>query len=196
MEKQLTNKKVAILVADGFEESEFTQPLEALKQAGASVDVVSLKAGEVKAWAEKTWGKTYPVDKTIDQVNAQDYDALVLPGGVMNPDTLRTSQEAVNFVSGFFDDSKPIAAICHGPWTLIETGELQGRKVTSYPSIKTDLKNAGAEWSDEPVVTDNGLVTSRNPGDLPVFCKKMIEEIAEGQHQLGGKRKGGVSQLG
>lgn len=183
MEKQLNNKKVAILVANGFEESEFTEPLAALKNAGAQVEVISLQAGKVKAWAEKNWGKEYEVDKTVDTVNAQDYDALVLPGGVINPDLLRVNQDAVNFVSGFFDDSKPIAAICHGPWTLIETGELKGRKVTSYKSIKTDLINAGAHWVDEEVVVDNGLVTSRNPGDLPAFCKKMLEEIAEGKHQ-------------
>jgi len=183
MEKQLNNKKVAILVANGFEESEFTQPLAALKDAGATVEVISLQAGKVKAWAEKNWGKEYDVDKTVDTVNAQDYDALVLPGGVINPDLLRVNQDAVNFVAGFFDDSKPIAAICHGPWTLIETGELKGRKVTSYKSIKTDLINAGANWVDEEVVVDNGLVTSRNPGDLPAFCKKMLEEIAEGKHQ-------------
>src|ERR1041384_7879277 len=128
MEKQLSNKKVAILVADGFEESEFTQPLEALKQASAQVDVISLKSGKVRAWAEKDWGGEYTVDKTVDEANAKDYDALVLPGGVMNPDFLRVNAEAVTFVGGFFDDSKPIAAICHGPWTLIETGEIKGRR--------------------------------------------------------------------
>ncbi len=168
---------------NGFEESEFTQPLAALQDAGAQAEVISLQPGKVKAWAEKNWGKAYDVDKTVDTVNAQDYDALVLPGGVINPDLLRVNQDAVNFVSGFFDDSKPIAAICHGPWTLIETGELKGRKVTSYKSLKTDLINAGANWVDEEVVVDNGLVTSRNPGDLPAFCKKMLEEIAEGKHQ-------------
>lgn len=182
MENKLSNKKVAILVADGFEEVEFTKPLEALQDAGANVEVISLHDGEVKAWAEKDWGKTYPVDKTVSEANAKDYDALVLPGGVMNPDHLRESQEAVNFVSGFFDDSKPIAAICHGPWTLIETGELKGRSVTSYPSLKTDLINAGANWVDQEVVVDNGLVTSRNPNDLPAFCRKMVEEIGEGIH--------------
>lgn len=182
MENKLSNKKVAILVADGFEESEFIQPMEALKNAGAEVAVVSLHDGEVKAWAEKDWGKSYPVDLTVNDANAKDYDALVLPGGVMNPDHLRENQDAVNFVSGFFDDSKPIAAICHGPWTLIETGELKGRRVTSYPSLKTDLTNAGANWVDEEVVVDNGLVTSRNPHDLPAFCRKMVEEIGEGVH--------------
>jgi protease I len=182
MENKLSNKKVAILVADGFEEVEFTQPLETLKNEGATVEIVSLKKGKVKAWAEKEWGGEYPVDLTVAEANAKDYDALVLPGGVMNPDHLRENQDAVNFVTGFFDDSKPIAAICHGPWTLIETGELKGRRVTSYPSLKTDLINAGAEWVDEEVVVDNGLVTSRTPKDLPAFCKKMVEEIGEGVH--------------
>lgn len=183
MEQALKNKKVAMLVTDGFEESEFVQPLESLKQAGAEVEVVSLKGGMVKSWSGKNWGKEYSVDRTAEEANAHDYDALVLPGGVMNPDKLRMNQDAVNFVTGFFDDGKPIAAICHGPWTLIETGELKGRTVTSYPSLKTDLINAGANWVDEEVVVDNGLVTSRNPNDLPAFCKKMIEEIMEGAHE-------------
>ncbi|WP_143308715.1 type 1 glutamine amidotransferase domain-containing protein [Chitinophaga vietnamensis] len=184
MANQLDNKKVAILVANGFEEVELTQPLEALKNAGAEVDIVSPEKEVVRAWAEKEWGKEYPVNKQLSEVKAQDYDALVLPGGVLNPDQLRINQDAVNFVTGFFDDSKPIAAICHGPWTMIETGELDGRRVTSYPSLKTDLENAGAMWLDEEVVTDNGLVTSRTPKDLPAFCKKMVEEIAEGAHAL------------
>ncbi len=183
MENMLTNKKVAVVIANGFEESEFTEPVKALKESGATVDVISLKAGEVKAWSEKNWGNTYTVDKVISDVDSKDYDALVLPGGVMNPDLLRVNEEVVGFIAGFFDDGKPIAAICHGPWTLIETGELKGRTLTSYPSIKTDLINAGAKWVDQEVVVDNGLVTSRNPSDLPAFCKKMIEEIAEGVHQ-------------
>ncbi|MBC9931660.1 type 1 glutamine amidotransferase domain-containing protein [Chitinophaga qingshengii] len=182
MGTQLQNKKVAILVANGFEEVEMTAPLEALKEAGAKVDIISPEKGKVRAWAEKEWGKDYPVDKSLSDANAQDYDALVLPGGVLNPDQLRINQQAVTFVGGFFEDGKPIAAICHGPWTLIETGEIKGRRVTSYPSLKTDLENAGAIWTDEEVVTDNGLVTSRTPKDLPAFCKKMVEEIAEGAH--------------
>jgi protease I len=180
--KRLENKKVAILVTDGFEESEFVQPMAALKDAGATVDVIALKAGTVKSWTNKNWGKDFPVDKTIEEANSQDYDALVLPGGVMSPDKLRMNQEVINFAGGFFDDGKPIAAICHGPWTLIETGELKGRTVTSYASLKTDLVNAGANWVDQEVVVDNGLVTSRKPDDLPAFCKKMVEEIAEGIH--------------
>jgi deglycase len=187
MENNLSGKKVAIVVTDGFEESEFTAPLEALRNAGASIDIVSLKPGIVKSWTNKNWGKEFTVDKTIDEVDAHDYDALVLPGGVINADKLRMNQEVINFVGGFFEDDKPIAAICHAPWALIETGEVKGRTVTSYPSLKTDLTNAGATWVDEEVVVDHGLVTSRNPNDLPAFCKKMVEEIAEGIHA--GKEK-------
>jgi len=198
MENQLKNKRVAIVVANGFEEVELTQPLEALKNAGATVDIISPEEKSVRAWAEKDWGKDYPVDKNIKDVIAQDYDALVLPGGVMNPDHLRTNDRVIAFVTGFFDDSKPIASICHGSWTLIETGELDGRKLTSFKSLKTDLENAGALWVDEEVVTDNGLVTSRTPKDLPAFCKKMIEEIAEGRHDNrdNSAKTGGVHQLG
>lgn len=194
-QQTLENKKVAVLVTDGFEESEFTEPVAALQDAGASIEVISLKPGKVKAWAEKDWGDEYRVDNTVDKVNADDYDALLLPGGVMNPDKLRQSPAAVSFVTGFTDKNKPVAAICHAPWMLIETGALEGRTVTSYPSLKTDLINAGATWVDEEVYVDNGLVTSRNPGDLPAFCRKMIEEIAEGQHADRG-RTTGVNQLG
>ncbi len=182
MEKKLKDKKVAILATDGFELSEFLKPLEALKDAGATVEVVSLKGGKIKAWDNGNWGESYYVDKTIKEVSAENYDALVLPGGVMNPDKLRMDKQAVNFVKSFLWDEKPIAAICHGPWTLVETGELRGRKLTSYPSLKTDIINAGAEWVDEEVVVDIGLVTSRRPDDLPAFCEKMIEEIAEGRY--------------
>jgi protease I len=178
---KLQNKKVAILVADGFEDSEFNEPLKALTEEGAIVEIVSLKKGKVKSWKDKNWGEEYEVDLAVDDADSKDYDALVLPGGVLNPDQLRVNKDAVNFVSGFFDDSKPIAAICHGPWTLIETGELANRKMTSWPSLKTDLENAGVLWEDSEVVVDNGLVTSRKPADLPAFCKKMIEEIAEGK---------------
>lgn len=194
MEKQsLQNKKVAVLVANGFEESEFTEPVKALKNAGAAVTVVSLKPGKVKAWAEKDWGGEYEVNDTVDKVSSESFDALVLPGGVMNPDLLRVNDDAVRFVKGFVEEAKPIAAICHGPWTLIEAGAVSGRKMTSYPSIKTDLINAGADWQDKEVVTDNGIVTSRSPKDLPAFCAKMVEEIAEGQHLT---RNRGVHQLG
>lgn len=180
--EQLKNKKVAVLATDGFEQSELDQPVEALKKAGATVHIIGLKDGSIKGWTGGNWGNEVQVDRRVDQANAGDYDGLVLPGGVMNPDKLRVNQDAVAFVNRFFEDKKPIAAICHGPWTMIETGKLQGRKLTSYPSIRTDLENAGAKWTDEEVVVDNGLVTSRNPNDLPAFCKKMIEEIAEGKH--------------
>jgi protease I len=180
--QDLNSKKVAVLATDGFEQSELETPVRVLKEAGASVDIISLKSGKIKGWKEKNWGDEIDVDKTVAEADARDYDALVLPGGVMNPDKLRINQDAISFVGGFFEDNKPIAAICHGPWTLIETGELQGRTVTSYPSLKTDLINAGANWVDEQVVVDNGLVTSRTPDDLPAFCEKMVEEIAEGAH--------------
>ena len=178
----LSNKKVAVLATDGFEQSELEQPVAALKDAGAEVHIVSLKSGAIKGWKEGNWGDEVKVDKTVADAQAGEYDGLVLPGGVMNPDKLRADEKAVAFVNSFFEDKKPIAAICHGPWTLIETGKLKGRTVTSYPSLKTDLKNAGAEWEDKEVVVDMGLVTSRNPNDLPAFCKKMVEEIAEGKH--------------
>ncbi|MBP6732258.1 MAG: type 1 glutamine amidotransferase [Chitinophagales bacterium] len=182
MSDKLNNKKVAVLVTDGFEESEFSKPVEALKDAGATVEVISLKSGKVKSWSGKDWSEEYDVDKTIDEVQASEYDALVLPGGVMNPDALRMNVSAVQFASEFMATGKPVAAICHGPWTLVETGKLKGKKVTSWPSLKTDITNAGAQWVDEEVVVDQGLVTSRKPEDLKAFCKKMIEEIAEGKH--------------
>lgn len=180
--KDLENKKVAVLATDGFEQSELEQPVQALKEAGAEVNIISLKPGTIKGWNKKDWGNEIEVDKTVDEVSAQDYDALLLPGGVMSPDKLRMNEQAVAFTGGFFEDNKPVAAICHGPWTLIETGELKGKTVTSYPSLKTDLINAGANWVDKEVVVDKGLVTSRNPGDLPAFIRKMLEEIKEGKH--------------
>jgi len=178
----LDNKRVAVLTEEGFEQVELTSPVEALKFAGAKVDIISPKSGRIKAWDKTDWGIGVDVDKVLVEANPDDYDALVLPGGVLNPDKLRQNKEAVAFASAFLDERKPVAAICHGPQTLIETGLLSGRKLTSYPSLQTDLKNAGAEWVDEEVVVDNGLVTSRKPDDLPAFNKKMIEEIAEGVH--------------
>jgi len=178
----IENKKVAVLATDGFEQSELETPVQALRDAGASVEIVSLKSGSIKGWDENNWGREVSVDKTVDSVKAGDYDALVLPGGVMNPDKLRADKNAVSFVSDFMSAGKPVAAICHGPWTLVEAGALKGRKVTSWPSLRTDIENAGGTWVDEEVVTDNGLVTSRKPADLPAFCRKMIEEIGEGRH--------------
>ena len=180
--QKLKSKKVAVLAANGFEQSEFEKPVAALKDAGADVHVVSLEPGKIKGWKDKNWGDDVAVNKVVGEVNASDYDALVLPGGVMNPDQLRRNKDAVAFVGDFLKAKKPVAAICHAPWTLVETGLLKGRTLTSYPSLKTDITNAGANWVDQEVVVDNGLVTSRDPRDLPAFCKKMIEEIAEGQH--------------
>jgi protease I len=181
--EQLNGKKVAILVEDGFEQIELTSPKKALEEAGARTYIISPKHDKVKGWEHTRWGQEFPVDVVIEKANAKDYDALLLPGGVMNPDKLRTSKPAVQFVHSFFDQGKPVAAICHGPWTLIEANVVKGRKVTSYPSIQTDLKNAGANWVDQEVVVDRGLVTSRKPDDLPAFNRKLVEEIAEGQHE-------------
>jgi protease I len=181
--QNLNGKKVAILVADGFEQSEFELPRLALKAAGAKTHVVSPNRESVQGWSEDKFGDEFPVDVPLEEANAPEYDALLLPGGVANPDKLRTIPEAVEFVRHFYNEGKPIAAICHGPQLLIEVDGVRGRKVTSYPSLKTDLENAGAQWVDEPVVTDSGLVTSRRPADIPQFNAKMIEEIAEGIHE-------------
>ncbi len=180
--KSLQGKKVAILTETGFEEVELTSPKRALEEAGAEVQIVSPQKETVKAWDHDHWSIELKVDKHIDDAQVNDYDALVLPGGVLNPDKLRMNENAVRFAKDFIESGKPVAAICHGPQTLIETGLLQGRMLTSYPSVKTDLENAGAEWVDRAVVVDNGLVTSRSPKDLPAFNKKMIEEIHEGVH--------------
>jgi protease I len=183
MSEELNGKKVAILSTDGFEQSELFEPKKALEAAGAEVVIVSLKAGSIKGWDQNNWGKSIDVDAVISEVNPEDFDALMLPGGVINPDKLRKEESVVEFVTAFVESGKPIAAICHGPQTLIETNLMKGRKMTSWPSLKTDLKNAGVEWVDEEVVVDRGLVTSRKPDDLPAFNKKMIEEFAEGRHQ-------------
>ncbi len=178
------SKKVAILATNGFEESELKSPKEYLEQQGWTADIVSLKSGTIKAWADGNWGGEYKVDKTVDEVSSGDYHALVLPGGVINPDLLRRSKDAVAFVKSFFDEKKPVAAICHGPQILIDAEVVDGRELTSFFSVKKDLINAGANWKDEEVVVDNGLVTSRTPDDLPAFNKKMVEEIKEGKHEL------------
>jgi protease I len=182
MTQKLNGIKVAILVADGFEQVELTEPKKALEEAGAETMIVSPVKGEVEGWHHFDAGDKFTVDVPLDEASAQDYDALLLPGGVANPDQLRMNEKAVAFVKSFFDAGKPVAAICHGPWTLIEAGAVRGRKLTSWPSLKTDLRNAGAEWVDQEVVTSSGLVTSRKPDDIPAFNQKMIEEFAKGKY--------------
>ena len=179
----LSNRTIAILSEDGFEEVELTSPKEALEKAGATVHVISPKSGSIKSFKDGNWNMDVSVDKTLDEASPEDYNGLLLPGGVINPDKLRRNNRAVNFVKHFFAEGKPIAAICHGPQTLIETGALEGRKMTSFPSIKTDLENAGAYWEDSEVVVDQGLTTSRSPEDLPAFNDKMVEEFSEGVHE-------------
>jgi protease I len=180
---QLSGKKIAILATNGFEQSELEVPQARLKEAGATVDVVSPEAGEITGWDKKDWGRPVKVDRKLDDVSAADYDALVLPGGQINPDLLRVNEKAVAFVRDVFDAKKPVAAICHAPWLLVEADIAKGRKMTGYKSIRTDLKNAGAKVVDEEVVVDQGLITSRHPGDLEAFSAKIIEEVQEGRHQ-------------
>ncbi|EHQ29983.1 type 1 glutamine amidotransferase domain-containing protein [Mucilaginibacter paludis] len=181
--ENLSNRRVAILTEEGFEQVELTSPKAALEAAGATVHVISPnKNDKIKAWDQTNWGIEITVDKKLNEVSPDDYDALVLPGGVLNPDKLRLNKDAIAFASAFLDEGKTVAAICHGPQLLIETGLIKGRRLTSFPSLHTDLVNAGAEWVDEEVVVDNGLVTSRTPADLDAFNQKTIEEIAEGIH--------------
>src|SRR4051812_31769759 len=182
MNEQLNGKTVAILATDGFEQSELEVPKKALEQAGAEVDVVAPKSGDIQGFKHFDKGDKVKVDCALNDVSAKDYDALVLPGGVFNPDALRTNEQAVSFVREFFQAHKPVGAICHGPWTLIEAGVVEGRTMTSVKSIRSDLRNAGANWVDEEVVVDNGLVSSRTPDDLDAFCSKLVEEIGEGRH--------------
>jgi protease I len=180
--KPLNGKKVAILTENGFEETELTSPKQALEDAGATVHIFSPRERMVKAWKNDQWTIEIPVDVPLSEALPGDYDALVIPGGVMNPDKMRMNRECVEFAQHFLENKKPVAAICHGPWLLVETGMIKGRDMTSYYSIKTDIQNAGAHWHDKEVVSDNGLVTSRSPKDLPAFNAKMIEEIKEGVH--------------
>lgn len=183
MNRSIENKKVAIITENGFEEVELTSPMNALEKAGATVHVISPQKEKVKAWDHDHWSIEVPVDKTVDEANPADYDMLLIPGGVLNPDQMRMNEKCVAFAKHFMESGKPIAAICHGPQLLIETGTLKGKKMTSYPSLKTDLVNAGANWMDKEVVVDNGFVTSRSPKDLEAFNKKIVEELSEGVHE-------------
>ena len=180
MTGELQGKKIAFLATDGVEQVEYTEPRKAVEQAGATTDLVSLQPGEIQGFNHLDRGDTFPVDRAVRDVSADDYDGLVLPGGVANPDVLRTDQDAVRFVRSFFEAGKPVASICHGAWTLVEADVVKGRTLTSWPSVKTDIRNAGGTWVDEEVHTDRGLVTSRKPDDLPAFNAKIIEEFAEG----------------
>jgi protease I len=179
---ELQGKKIAFLATDGVEQVEYTEPRKAVEQAGATADLVSLQPGQIQGFNHLDKGDTFPVDKAVRDAGVEDYDGLVLPGGVANPDVLRTDKDAVRFVRSFFEAGKPVASICHGAWTLVEADVVKGRTLTSWPSVKTDIRNAGGTWVDEEVHTDRGLVTSRKPDDLPAFNAKIIEEFAEGAH--------------
>ena len=183
MPDELNGRKIAILATDGFEQVELTEPRQALIDAGAETVVVAPKDGSIKGWKFTDWGDSVDVDVTLDGADAGDYDGLLLPGGVMNPDDLRRDESALAFVRAFFEAGKPVAAICHAPWTLIDAQQVSGKRMTSFHTLQTDLKNAGANWVNEEVVVDQGLVTSRNPDDIPAFNAKMVEEFAEGKHR-------------
>ncbi|HEY2711688.1 MAG TPA: type 1 glutamine amidotransferase domain-containing protein [Chthoniobacterales bacterium] len=194
MANELKDKKVAILAADFFEQVELIKPRDALKEAGAEVKIVSLKSGQIQGMNHADKGDKVEVNLTLDEANAEDFDALMIPGGTMNPDTLRSTEEALEFVREFFRAGKPAALICHAPWVLADAGLARGRRPTSWPAIRTDMKNAGAEWVDEEVVVDNGLVTSRKPDDIPAFNRKMIEEFGEGKHKQQAEKSRGTAE--
>ena len=183
MANELQGMRIAFIATDGVEQVELTEPWKAVEQAGGSPELISLEDGEVQAFNHLDKGDTFPVDRTVGEADAGDYDGLVLPGGVANPDFLRMDDDAVAFIRGFFEQGKPVAVICHGPWTLVEADVLRGRRITSWPSLQTDIRNAGGEWVDEEVVVDEGLVSSRKPDDLPAFCAKLVEEFCEGVHE-------------
>jgi len=180
--QELAGKKVAIIAADMVERVELAEPRKALKEAGAETELISMKPGKIRSFNHFDPAEEVPVDKTVEEVDAADYDALMIPGGVGNPDQLRGDENIVSFVRDFFEQGKPVAAICHGPWVLVEAGVVRGRKLTSWPTLQTDIRNAGGNWVDEQVVVDSGLVTSRKPDDIPAFNDKMIEEFCEGEH--------------
>ena len=182
MSNELKGKRIAFLATDGVEQVELTSPWEAIEKAGAEVELISLESGKIQGFNHLDKADTFKVDRTVSEANASDYDGLVLPGGVANPDALRMNDDAVKFTRTFFDQRLPVAAICHAPWMLVEAGILEGRTVTSWPSLQTDIRNAGGKWVDQEVVVDEGLTTSRTPDDLPAFCAKAIEEFAEGKH--------------
>jgi protease I len=183
MGQNLNGVKVAILATDGFEESELLEPRRALDEAGATTEVISLKTGRIKGWNHKEWGKEVAVDKALESADAKNYDALLLPGGVMNPDTLRMDRQAVEFVKAFFSAKKPVGAICHGPWTVIEAGAAKGRTMTSWPSLKSDIQNAGGNWVDQEAVVDGNLVTSRNPKDIPAFNREVAKLLSDARRR-------------
>jgi protease I len=183
MADSIDGKRIAFLAAEGVEQVELTEPWKAVEQAGGTPELISLEEGQVQAFNHLDKADTFKVDRTAADADPSDYDGLVLPGGVANPDFLRTDADAVAFVRGFFEQAKPVAVICHGPWTLVEADVLKGRTITSWPSLRTDIRNAGGNWVDEEVHVDNGLVSSRKPDDLPAFCAKLVEELAEGRHQ-------------
>jgi protease I len=183
MPNRLEGKKIAFLATDGVEQVELTEPWKAVEQEGGEPELVSLESGEIQGFDHLDKGRTFPVDRTVSDAKADDYDGLVLPGGVANPDFLRADEDAVSFTRAFFEAGKPVAAICHGPWTLVEADVVRGRTLTSWPSLRTDIENAGGDWVDEEVHVDSGLVTSRKPDDLPAFCDKLVEEICEGRHE-------------
>jgi protease I len=184
MAGKLDGKRIAFLVApEGIEQVELTEPWKAVEEAGGTPELISTDSGQVQAFNHLDKADTFPVDHTVDDADASEYDALVLPGGVANPDFLRTDEKAVGFARSFFEQAKPVGVICHGPWTLVEADVLRGRKITSWPSLQTDIRNAGGTWVDEEVVVDQGLVSSRKPDDLPAFCEKIVEEFCEGEHE-------------
>ena len=183
MAQRLQGKKVAFVATDGVEQVELTEPWKAVEDEGGTPELISIESGEIQGFDHLDKDQKFAVDRTVEQANADDYDGLVLPGGVANPDRLRTDENVVRFVRSFFEAGKPVAVICHGPWTLVEADVVRGRTLTSWPSLKTDIRNAGGEWVDEEVHVDHGLVTSRKPDDLPAFCEKLVEEICEGRHE-------------